>query len=76
MSSSLETMVNGLSNNGMKVDFQKRLDDGTLFNATEKDMSLLTSKSIIANAAQDMFHLSKNDKLKKALGMKADGNSH
>ena len=70
----LETMVKGLSSNGMTVEFKRQLSCGEYENATEKDLSLLTSKASIATMAQQIQHLPEDDKLKAALELKEQGN--
>ena len=75
-SSRLDSMVKGLSENGMTVDFRRRMNDGTYENASERDLSLLSTQANIASSAHNMQSLPAAEKLIDALSVKEEGNSH
>lgn len=70
----LETMVKGLSGNGMNVEFKRQMGNGEYQNATEKDLGLLNSKALIASTAMKISGMDEDSKLNTALDLKLEGN--
>lgn len=70
----LETMVKGLSGNGMNVEFKRQMGNGEYQNATEKDLGLLNSKALIASTAMKLNGMDEDSKLNTALELKLEGN--
>lgn len=75
MKPSIDKMVKNLcEQEGAHVDLKKKLSDGTYDNASDKDLSLLNSKTMLLSTAQNFKDMNFNDKLKAAIELKQRGN--
>lgn len=72
--SPLETIVKGLSDNGVNVQLQQRLADGSMVDAKPQQLLALNTQSRVATTSQALKDLSPELKLQWALEMKEFAN--
>lgn len=75
MNPSIDKVVQNLrEQEGMHVDLKKKLADGTYDHASDKDLSLLNSQTMLLSAAQNFKDMDFDAKLKAAIDLKNRGN--
>lgn len=75
MNPSIDKVVQKLRDqDGVHIDLQKQLADGTYEHASDKDLYLLNSKTMLLSAAQTFKDMKFDDKLKAAIDLKNRGN--
>ena len=76
MNPSIDKMVQNLrEQEGAHVDLKKQLADGTYDHASDKDLSLLNSKTMLLSTAQTFKDMTFHDKMKAAMDLKQRGNA-
>ena len=74
MSNPVDIVSEQFKNVGLNAQYKRRCKDGTLEDATEKELQVLKTQAQIANIAQQLQHVSKEEKTIWALKMKDHAN--